>query len=85
MEANNSGRTFTALDTYPTIVSAIGGKIEGNKLGLGVNLFSDEKTLAEKHKFKYLDKELQKKSDFYNKVILDDEYLKKYELNKGSE
>ena len=84
-DAKNSGRTFTALDTYPTIVSAMGGKIEGNKLGLGVNLFSDEKTLAEKHKFKYLDKELQKKSDFYNDSILDDDYLRKYELNKGSE
>ena len=34
-------------DTYPTVVSALGGNIKGDRLGLGVNLFSSEKTLAE--------------------------------------
>lgn len=66
----SSNRIFTALDTYPTIISAIGGKIEGEKLGLGVNLFSGEKTLAEEYGLEKLDKELQKKSDFYNRKIL---------------
>lgn len=66
----SSNRVFTALDTYPTIVSAIGGKIEGEKLGLGVNLFSGEKTLVEEYGLEKLDKELQKKSEFYNKKIL---------------
>ena len=77
---NNKGRITTALDSYPTIVSAIGGNIEGNKLGLGVNLFSNEKTLAEKYGVKALDKKLKRKSTFYNDVILNDEYLKKYEV-----
>ncbi|MBQ9181223.1 MAG: LTA synthase family protein [Bacilli bacterium] len=70
---NNSNRVFTALDTYPTIVSAIGGEIKGDKLGLGVNLFSGKKTLAETYKFSFLDEELKKQSEFYNEKILDDE------------
>lgn len=69
---NNSNRITTALDTYPTIVAAIGGKIEGDKIGLGVNLFSNKKTLVEKYGIDYLDNELQKKSNFYNNKILSD-------------
>lgn len=72
------GRIITALDTYPTIVSAIGGNIKGNKLGLGVNLFSDEKTLAEEYGVEFLDKELKKKSVFYNSNILNDNYINVY-------
>ena len=39
-----------------------GVKIEGNKLGLGVNLFSEEKTLIEKLGYEYMQEELAKKS-----------------------
>lgn len=74
---NNKNRIVTALDSYPTIVSAIGGNIKGEKLGLGVNLFSSEKTLAEKYGIEYLDEELKKKSDFYNEFIVDDNFLNK--------
>ena len=63
-------RIYTALDTYPTIVSLLNGNIEGDRLGLGVNLFSREKTLAEEYGVKKLDKELRKKSEFYDKIIL---------------
>ena len=69
-ETIDNQRIFTALDSYPTIVSAIGGKIEGERIGLGVNLFSNEATLAEKYGFKNLDNELKKRSSFYNKEIL---------------
>ena len=77
---NTSNRVYTALDTYPTVISAIGGEIEGNKLGLGVNLFSGEKTLAEEYTFEILNEELMKKSEFYDDYILDDDYLKKFNL-----
>lgn len=66
----SNNRLFTSLDTYPTVVSAIGGKIDGDKLGLGVNLFSNRKTLIEEYGIKKLDKELQKKSEFYEEKIL---------------
>ena len=68
------------MDTYPTVVSALGGHIDGNKLGLGVNLFSSEKTLIEKNGFNKLNSELKKKSKFYDKNILNDAYLKKYDI-----
>ena len=65
-------RTYTALDTFPTVVYALGGNIEGDKIGLGVNLFSNKKTLAEKYSVKELDAELKKKSTYYNKKILEE-------------
>jgi phosphoglycerol transferase len=54
---------------YPTILSSIGATIEGNKLGFGVNLFSDEKTLIEELGKEKFDKELLKSSDYYDKYI----------------
>ena len=53
-------RNYTTLDMYPTTLAAMGVKIEGNKLGLGVNLFSNEQTLAEKYGLEYLNTELMK-------------------------
>lgn len=58
-------RTFTTLDIFPTVLAAMGYEIEGDRLGLGVNLFSGEKTLAEEKGFEWLDAELSKSSDFY--------------------
>ncbi len=66
----NNNRVYTALDTYPSIVAAIGGKIEGERLGLGVNLFSADKTLSERYGVKKVESELSRNSDFYNKKIL---------------
>ena len=67
-------RIYTGFDTYPTIISAIGGKINGDRLGLGVNLFSNKKTLAEKYGIKKLNEEIIKKSEFYNDKILGSDY-----------
>lgn len=67
---NNENRVVTALDYYPTIVYSIGGSIKGDKLALGTNLFSDKPTLAEQYGLNKLSKELMKKSEFYNKEIL---------------
>ena len=67
---SNNERIFTSLDTYPTVVSAIGGTIDNDRLGLGVNLFSSKKTLAEKYGVSELDTELKRRSEFYNTDIL---------------
>ena len=58
------------MDMYPTILAAIGAKIEGDRLGLGTNLFSDKQTLMEKIGFDALNREVQKTSDFYNTTII---------------
>lgn len=63
-------RKFTTMDLYPTILASIGVKIEGNRLGLGTNLFSDESTLAEKYGYEFMFDEINKKSRFYDNNIL---------------
>lgn len=64
-------REFATLDMFPTTLAAMGVKIEGDRLALGVNLFSDEQTLTDQYGRKGLDKELMKKSKFYDMLIND--------------
>ena len=61
------GPTF---DMLPTTLAAMGVSIQGDRLGLGTNLFSDKQTLAEMYGFEPLDWELQKRSEFYNTRFL---------------
>ena len=83
---NNKNREYCSLDMFPTILASIGVKIEGERLGLGTNLFSGEKTLVEEIGLFNFDSELKKNSDFYNNILLgDDYYLIKKEEQKGSE
>ncbi len=67
---NSKNRNFSTMDMYPTILAAMGAKIEGDRLGLGTNLFSDKQTLMEKIGFDALNREVQKTSDFYNTTII---------------
>ena len=62
---NTYNRDFTNMDLFPTTLASMGVEIEGDKLGLGTNLFSDKKTLLEKYgKKKYVEK-IDKNSNFY--------------------
>jgi phosphoglycerol transferase len=58
------------MDFFPTILASIGVSIEGDRLGLGTNLFSERKTLLEEYGYNYLYQELRKKSNFYNQELL---------------
>ena len=71
---NNKNRVATHFDMYPTTIAALGAKIDGDKLGLGVNLYSSKKTLIEEVGAKYLNIELLKKSNYYNDYIIGDDY-----------
>lgn len=73
---NTKNRIFTAVDMYPTTVAAIGGTIKENQLGIGVNLFSDKQTLAEKYGLDEFNAQLEKRSSFYNTYILGKDFLK---------
>ena len=66
-------RKFNTLDMYPTTLASLGVEIEGDRLGLGTNLFSDKKTLIERTSLNYVESELSKTSDFYNDRILKDD------------
>ncbi len=64
--ANN--RLFASVDMFPTTLAALGFNIEGNKLGLGVNMFSGEKTISEQKGIDFLCTELLKNSEYYDAI-----------------
>jgi len=65
-----NNRQFAPFDMYPTILSSIGVEIEGDKLGLGTNLFSDEQTLIERDGLDKLENEFGQKSNFFNDTFI---------------
>ena len=73
---NSKNRVFSSLDIFPTTLASLNVDIEGNKLGLGVNLFSNEKTIYEKLGMEYVNEELEKKSFYYDNKLLGDTYFK---------
>ncbi|MFC4710115.1 sulfatase-like hydrolase/transferase [Enterococcus eurekensis] len=80
-----TNRQATALDMFPTTLAALGVNIEGERLGLGTNLFSKRETLAEQLSFDRLYTELTKRSEFYNTRLMkgtDEEVLRQQEAEK---
>lgn len=67
-------RWWFNADMFPTILASIGVKIDGDRLALGTNLFSDTPTLFEenggKEGWKKIDSEFGYGSKFYAKNIL---------------
>lgn len=70
IDAPKANREYATVDLYPTTLAALGVEIEGNKLALGTNLFSNEMTLIEKYGVEYVNNELKKTSKFYDNNIL---------------
>lgn len=60
-----TNRDFAPFDMFPTILHSLGVSIEGNRLGMGTNLFSSEKTLVERDGLSYVNIELRRNSDFF--------------------
>ena len=60
-----TNRKFVAEDLFPTTLAAMGCTIEGERLGLGTNLFSGVKTLTELLGFDHFNNELAKASTYY--------------------
>ena len=54
------------MDMFPTTLASLGVNIEGNYLGLGVNLFSDQPTISEQYGRDMVNKELQRGSSFFD-------------------
>lgn len=65
-----NNRKFSPVDMYPTILASMGVEIEGDKLGLGTNLFSDQDTLIERDGLKTVDKGFGDKSNFFNNTFI---------------
>lgn len=67
---NNINRDFTTMDMYPTILAAIGCEIEGERLGIGTNLYSGIPTVMEEMGKEKFMEEISKNSILYNEEIL---------------
>lgn len=65
--SSTQNREYTAMDMFPTVLAAMGFEIEGDRLGLGTNMFSSRKTLLEELGQEYLTEELMKNSKYYLK------------------
>lgn len=69
-DTNFKQRSFFAADYFPTILSSMGVKIEGNRLGLGVNLYSDEDTLIEEYGRDSIKQKLLPNTNYYDENFL---------------
>lgn len=67
---NTKNRDFTAMDMFPTTLASLGVEIKDDRLALGTNLFSNKKTLSEEIGYDKLNKELQKRSNYYKENII---------------
>jgi phosphoglycerol transferase len=73
-------REFATIDQFPTTLAAMGVQIDGDRLGLGTNLFSGTETLTEQYGVDRMNREMQNKSDFLaskNQIVLTDAMLEK--------
>ena len=61
-------RNYTTFDNFPTTLAAMGVQIDGNRLGLGTNLFSSAPTLTERFGIDKEESELKRKSKMMEKL-----------------
>jgi len=61
-----TNRQFCSLDMFPTTLAAMGCTIDGNRLGLGTNLFSKVPTLMERRGYGPFASELSNRSEYYS-------------------
>lgn len=63
--SNLFNREFCAMDIFPTTLAAMGFIIEGDRLGLGTNLFSNRETIPEMLGYDAFNDEISRYSKFY--------------------
>lgn len=79
----NITREYATLDLFPTTLAALGAEIEGNRLGLGTNLFSSDQTLTERFGIDQINKELRKKSKMMEELADIDKDSKALMIREG--
>ena len=65
VQLSTKHREFCSLDMFPTVLSSMGFEIEGDRLGLGTDLFSSTLTFSEEMGFDCFNEELSKYSRYY--------------------
>ncbi|WMT80367.1 LTA synthase family protein [Terrisporobacter mayombei] len=69
---NVKNRQFAPFDMFPTILSTLGVEIEGDRLGLGTNLYSNKKTIIEEQGIDAVNSGLGDNSDLFNDEFIND-------------
>lgn len=69
---NVTNRQFAPFDMYPTILATLGVEINGDRLGLGTNLYSDKKTLIEEQGLDTVNSGLGDNSNYFNDQFIND-------------
>jgi phosphoglycerol transferase len=64
-------REYTTFDQFPTTLASLGVQIEGERLGLGTNLFSYTQTLTERYGNDTINSELSKQSELLDQLTAD--------------
>lgn len=64
-------RTYTTFDNFPTTLASLGVGIEGERLGLGTNLFSGKSTLSEVYGYERESQEISKRSELIDELTSD--------------
>lgn len=59
---NKAYRNYTTMDMFPTTLAALGAIIEGDRLGLGTNLYSEKPTLLELYGKEEMNCQMEQKS-----------------------
>ena len=61
-------REYSTFDAFPTTLASLGAEIEGDRLGLGVNLYSSKETLIEQYGVESVNQGLSQKSALMEKL-----------------
>ena len=59
---------YSTFDAFPTTLASLGAEIEGDRLGLGVNLYSSKETLIEQYGVESVNQGLSQKSALMEKL-----------------
>ena len=65
---SKGAREYSTFDLFPTTLAALGVSIEGNRLGLGSNLYSDKQTLIERFGLEECNQRLELRSRFMERL-----------------
>ena len=76
-------RNYTTFDNIPTTLASLGVQIEGERLGLGTNLFSSKQTLTERFGLDYQKREIGRKSELMERLANLDENKRELLMREG--
>lgn len=83
--ASSGERIYTTFDNFPTTLASLGVKIEGDRLGLGTNLFSGRQTLSELYGYETEEQEISKKSKLIEQLTSNIEEAEKVQIQEETQ